>query len=433
MGCDSSDAPVNGNNTDNNQTDIGDNKTDTGDNKTDTGDNKTDTGDNKTDTDNNNDTEKTVEECTESHKVWCDNKCIDPMTNKAFCGAKYQGKCNSELKDSDDYQGENCDNLKKGNRTYKCNEGKCVIVPCGSDQKEDENGNCVNKDNECKDDSCEKSCGDKVLCENECRDPLSDNHYCGAKIYTSCNEKQNCENGTCVAVGCTGEQQLCKDKKTGKQVCTDIKSDQYHCGKCESSCHNHPFVSHLSFLGCDNGKCKYKCSGETTLCQNETTLTCADTKTDRDHCGTCFHKCGENQGCDNGVCKDDPCGETECYFGGECIKNDFTKCGHACVNCKDVTNAYEGTCDDNAVCHVGICVPIVYHLEGEPGNYKCVKNSEYACGPANKVEYKNCHEMPHSVKVECNLDAAECHVMTCEDGWVPSERHLECVKSNQKI
>lgn len=56
-------------------------------------------------------------------------KCIDPMTDNAYCGAK--GLCNSDDAGSQHFRGTVC------NSNHKCVDGKCVLEEgyCDSEVK----------------------------------------------------------------------------------------------------------------------------------------------------------------------------------------------------------------------------------------------------------------------------------------------------------
>ncbi|MBR4985125.1 MAG: hypothetical protein IKY83_05240, partial [Proteobacteria bacterium] len=330
--------------------------------------------------------------------VFCNNTCIDPMTNKSFCGAK--GLCSDE-EDTDNYKGKDCkaqqcvdgqciDACPKGEHTYGdqceldtvdncgqhgyvcsekvpgwvdggCENGACVATECNADE-----GYTLDKG------KCNAACiGSQVKCGGLCRDPLTDNEYCGATgtivecatVGTKCGEGEVCVGGTCLKNSCKGDlPDLCEityEDGTKKNECRNVKKEDVdHCGACNYVCANNP-ANHATSNTCIAGVCQYICDSGYTNCggvtaQDINCIKTTDLQTDGQNCGSCGNVCGTGKACVGGKCVQNSCsGSTPdlCVVGGQNVckntkSNDAAHCGACNYACADnpATNASSNTC-----------------------------------------------------------------------------------------
>ena len=162
-------------------------------------------------------------------------KCIDPMTDNAYCGAK--GLCNSDDAGSQHFRGTVC------NSNHKCVDGKCVLEEgyCDSEVKYPVcDGNkavrCDDKTGKKLTEDCEKRglvCDDGVCKEPKCADAGITHGSCSedGKTYFTCDEDGRVHRETCNAdmpcrpvVGC--------NKECEKDACYDDKSKSSLYKKC---------------------------------------------------------------------------------------------------------------------------------------------------------------------------------------------------------
>lgn len=175
----------------------------------------------------------------------------------------------------------------------------------------------------CDEGSC--ACPEGTLaCGGECK-PLSffeTNENCGA-CGLACTGGATCAERECACPGsqvfCDG---ACRDEVffastancgTCGNACTVTGAACLPSGECECA------AGCTSGASCVGGACQ--CPAGKTACNG----TCVDTKSDKEHCGSCGRACGERQWCNAGVCDSlmyAPCGDGVgvCEPGYECVK-----------------------------------------------------------------------------------------------------------------
>ena len=275
-------------------------------------------------------------DCAKNWEISCGGKCIDPSMNDAFCGAR--GKCNDSDDLSDNYRGQRC------REDEICQNGICV---CASSRK--------------------------IRCGDACIDPTKDATHCGARGSCSdvdrdsanyrgqsCLSGERCTDGTCACarsleISCDGKCINPNDNMTycgARSLCSDETSDS----------DNYRGVSCHEGQICENGICKCAKSREIS-CDS----TCIDPAIDNKHCGAV------------GRC-DDPNSISPDFIGGIC----------------DWCEGGECMCDDNK------------HIY----NHSCEIDDETNCGAHGNA--CSGEKFVHAAEVKC-LDG-ECVVTACEPG-----------------
>ena len=264
--------------------------------------------------------------------------CIDPLTDKDFCGYRLEPKPN---------------------------------MPGGANAPD--TPPCDPEDENCKPDDtpCDNSDPDN-LCTDEPDTPADDPEY--EATYETCTNNDICQNGVCVTNNCGENQVSCIVNALNETACIDIKSDdENHCGACGYKCSDH-LVQNAISSQCENGACIYKClPGFINVGEGNgfKTIHCIDPTTSNAYCGAvsstnpgspcegstiCYHgKCIENN-CDPGyVLCSTPYDEI-----GKCINlraaiddnkvsdddrdSNCGACGYKCID-HPLKNAYSDTCD----------------------------------------------------------------------------------------
>jgi hypothetical protein len=178
-----------------------------------------------------------------SGQVKCGTSCIDPSSNRQYCGAK-----------------DGCVGAAACKATEACVDGSCKLL-CATGQ---------------------------VACGDACIDPQTNPNYCGASDPCGTNPGSKCgANHVCVAGAC---QPVCPLICDGS--CIDPQTNPAHCGK--SSC-----TPITSCTACVAGECKtwVICGDGKTNCSG----TCVDTAgNDNNNCGACGRTCSTQ--CQSGVC-----------------------------------------------------------------------------------------------------------------------------------
>ncbi len=138
-----------------------------------------------------------------------------------------------------------------------------------------------------------------------------------------------------------------ENEKVCGEVCTDVQSNDKHCGNCDTTCDE---TEH-----CVSGSCK-KIEEEDSCDENDGKLKCGDNCIDitanDEHCGACDNKCGTDQKCVAGTCKENK-QEPECK-----AEDGKAMCSDTCV---DITNNVyhcgdcETACGENMVCKNKVC------------------------------------------------------------------------------
>mgnify|MGYP006980632252 CR=1 FL=1 len=330
-------------------------------------------------------------------QIKCGSKCIDPLENKTYCGAK--GTCEGDDEKQDNFKGEICE------EGSVCSEGKCSVTcvsgqivcngkcidpkadntycgakgVCNNDSTDSENykgATCTNG-RVCSNGSCDLTCETgKIICDNKCVDPKADNIYCGAKAgctgATQCSGVTPlCSGGKCVST-CIGNQIVCGDR------CVDPSSDNSYCGA-KGACNNDS-ISSTDYKGatcrdgriCSNGTCALTCETGKIICNNK----CVDPKTDNTYCGAkgvCNNDSTDSENYKGATCKDGRvCSKGTCALTCEtgkiicdnkCVdpKTDNTYCGakEGCTEAKKCSGVtplcYDGKCVSTCVGNQIVC------------------------------------------------------------------------------
>ena len=336
-----------------------------------------------------------------ANEVFCDEHCVNPLTDSTFCGAS--GSC-SALEDT---RGTDCRAQETG---QSCQNGECRCMV------------------------------GMVYHEGKCRNPLNDPAYCGPKGIT-CDNGEVCDNGECRKNACEDPtQELCV--VGGANACVRIFADEAdHCGACNYRCAEHP-MNHATANRCVDGKCQYECiSAEYENCGTEENPLCLSQesmKSDPMHCGGCDKDpCNENEFCSDGECVQSAC-QNACHIpgesGGKECQNLDDKCGVQCIDCNTANNASKGTCSDLGVCTITECAT-GYRLENQElsrGSVpSCELNTAEACGSRNgQAPVLNCRA--EGMDGICSQDEKgnpKCIATSCSAG-----KHLrdgECVPDSE--
>ena len=392
-------------------------------------------------------------------QILCDGKCIDPNVNNAYCGAK--GLCNSESKDDEDYKGMACPSgnvCSEGKCGITCVAGqiKCgnkCIDPltnntycgakglCNSESKDDEDykGMACPSGNVCSEGKCGITCvAGQIKCGNKCIDPLTNNTYCGAtgdctgyNSGVSCPSGNVCSGGSC-HIACPGMQVLCNN------ICVNPSTDDVYCGargRCNSDSIDSPDfggVACKNGYSCKNGRCNISCLDSQVICNGK----CIDPETNDQYCGAkgqCNNAsstsndykgvtCGDGMKCIEGNCHCASSNHIMC--GGKCIdpNTDNQYCGAKgyCIS-TDSTNAnYNGAnCKDGNICVAGKCI-----LNTCPSGYTlCDSNGSRSCVNVNADDIYNCGACGYSCvdNYMSGVELVGCHLgecrYRCPDGY----------------
>ncbi len=373
------------------------------------------------------------EDC-RSNEAWCIDRCINPMENNKFCGAR--GECSDDDSASAHWKGDDCGS----NGT--CIQGKCN-TDCGPGTHKSKDSGCEPDTKEdcgplhkvctgsqiCSDGDCMDQCKDnKVACmvgsETHCIDPQTSKDFCGADETCSggkkCPAEQDCVGGNCVClsglVKCTLEDQT--------ERCIDPQNDSDFCGA-DDSCANYTKCTGTQI--CENQKCEIKCTDDEIRCDGK----CVNPNNDNDYCGATvnssgvcenIHHCGTGQHCVDKQCK---CiAETEIFCDDACIDPTTSDiyCGanqsstNECVNYK--------TCTSEQICNDRNC--ICQNADSVLCDNKCIdpKNNNQYCGAKPGCsDYKTCADFQYCKNGDCVNDENIC--LTFDDPEVEAYAYLK--------
>ena len=332
------------------------------------------------------------QECEIDGQVQCDDECIDPNNDPKYCGADDRckhyttcdgssqecraGSCvpkNSEQPKACEREGlVSCGDIcinPKTNKTYCGADDHCQnFTTCDELSQDCSNGTCVPKNTE-QTKACENA--GQVKCGDACIDPKSAPKYCGAdencEHYTACDESsQNCSNGTCVNKQFE-QPKTCEIAGQVKCVdtCIDPKTDQKYCGA-DDKCDHYTTCNEFTEV-CRGGTCVPKGTEEPQTCaiagQVKCGDTCIDPKTSQKYCGAdenCTHytSCNESsQDCIGGTCVNKQVDQPQNCNSGQ------VKCGNTCIDPKtnkqycgaDANCTHYTTCGDRYICDSGNC------------------------------------------------------------------------------
>lgn len=375
--------------------------------------------------------------------VACSGTCIDPQTNRDFCGARAcDGAGSGGLGgNSGDSFGEKCEADElciEGACQVGCSQGQLVcggacIDPetsplfCGATDCSltDGEGVACESGQACVAGVCQTSCpGAQLVCDGACINPSTDREHCGAtdcgveeSSGEACEEGQVCVLGAC-ATSCPAGQIVCAGK------CIDPDTDANHCGATDCNAVPTSGVDCGSGEVCVTGSCATSCPPGQQACGASGSEQCVDPTRDREYCGAtdCStgangEVCSDGEVCSNSACVTScPTGELEC--NGKCIdpSTDLDFCG--ATDCTD-GDAGDGTsCDSGNVCSAGQCT--VSCVEGQINcGGKCVDpdtDNQYcgasgncsggnvgtACTSGNVCADGDCAASCPSGQLECN-------------------------------
>lgn len=280
-----------------------------------------------------------------------DLKCVDPLTDREFCGAN--ASCQS-------YEacgaGEICDggacktSCPPGQ--YACG-GKCIDPQtdhtyCGAGATCTGGTNCAD-DEVCGSGHCAHTCPNgQVICAGKCVTSATDREFCGADTscqgYTACDPGEVCDGGQC-KTSCPNGQYACGGK------CIDPQTDHTYCGA-DAACNGGTPCP--TDQVCSGGHCGYTCPVGQQACGGK----CIDPQTDENYCGadaTCGggHPCGTGSFCNAGQCWS-PCGAGQAFCGETCVDPQTNR--GLCNASGLCSGAASGTsCAPDQVCAGGAC------------------------------------------------------------------------------
>ncbi|MET0341542.1 MAG: hypothetical protein ABW252_11125 [Polyangiales bacterium] len=265
-------------------------------------------------------------------QVDCNGTCVDPQTDRAYCGAT--GDCQGSNNGDACPAGQVC---SSGSCAFSCPAlqiecgGTCIDPAtdrgfCGAtgDCSLANNGNVCASGEVCSGGVCALSCaGNQIICGGACVNPLTDRGYCGATgdcllshIGSACADGEVCGAGVC-AVSCPGTQIECGGR------CVDPDTDRGYCGATgDCSVANNGDVCADGEV-CSNGDCALSCASGLLQCGS----TCVNPQTDRSFCGATGDCMGGNDGsmCASGeVCAAGICA-VSCQMG-------LVNCGGSCIS-----------------------------------------------------------------------------------------------------
>jgi hypothetical protein len=240
--------------------------------------------------------------------VECNGKCVDPVTDRAYCGAS--GDCTGDSAGSVCAAGEVCN---AGKCALSCQaglvncEGKCIDPMndpryCGADAS-CANGTTCAAGNVCSLGTCRLTCQvGLVNCGGKCIDPLQDKRFCGVDASCAggveCGADWTCAQGTCRPLVCLDGQVLCGNR------CIDPQSDVSYCGASGFCTGPLAGTACLPSQSCSAGTCV--CPDNTVRCGDG----CVDPLLDPKYCGATGTCTGANAGSAclaNQVCSDGQC------------------------------------------------------------------------------------------------------------------------------
>ena len=248
-------------------------------------------------------------------QVYCGGKCVDPLTDIAYCGATgTTNSCNDV--GTKCATGMVCTN---GTCSASCLEGqvycggKCVdpktdITFCGATGTTnscDDVGTKCATGTVCTNGTCSASClKGQVYCGGKCVDPRTDTTFCGATGTTttctstgeSCAAGNQCYEGTC-SLSCQIGLMNCGGK------CLDMEA--------------------TNVQSCSQSSTKLVCEGGFANCDGKVANGCeTNVRSDNNNCGECGFVCASGNVCSNGRCT------TSCV-------SSQTNCGGTCINTTD--------------------------------------------------------------------------------------------------
>lgn len=378
-------------------------------------------------------------------QVKCGTKCVDPASNRDFCGAK--GDCDDQ--GDQNTRGKACADTEMcvfGECKAECTvgqafcEGLCIDPKsdtkfCGATGTTKSCGSFTECKNGriCSEGTCQCPTG-HILCNSFCIDPKTNPDYCGAtcegdNVGAICNAKtQYCAEGVCANIECASGETICSDSQ-GAPVCQELKTQSTeHCGACFWDCDAHALANAKS-NACLGGKCQYECVEGYTNCGTATQPRCIQTdsmQSNPHHCGSCNTVCTATQTCSAGACVDSTECESKPVCSANACSNSDTKCGASCLNCSTDQEATHGFCSSQNVCVLTEC-KAGYHLSDN--KRACIQNSETSCAPRDSSLAVDCVSLKREGAdgVDCDAQGL-CVVKSCARGYILNVSKTQCVE-----
>ncbi|MBQ9394683.1 MAG: hypothetical protein IJU23_04090 [Proteobacteria bacterium] len=311
-------------------------------------------------------------------EVLCPGSCINPNTNKEFCGA--DPSCSSYIPCSD---------------FEDCVEGKCVQSSC---PHEGESICTINEQN---------------LCINIHGD---DPNHCGA-CGASCSDTETaktdgCSDGKCIYF-C--KENLINCGSDTEPLCLSpdqLKSDPLHCGKCNAKCKNNEL--------CQDGKCIVN------SCKNNECLYNNSCTNHKEHCGTQCINCNTANHAATGICEENgTCRITSCATDyhltpeGTCAIDSATACPNGkssgTVNCNTIDQYTKAGNCVKGFCQATECQANTHLKDG-----KCIADTLTNCG----VSEVNCSQLAGWKTGKC--ENGKCVSTTCKSGFCLNSLQNQC-------
>ncbi len=196
---------------------------------------------------------------------------------------------------------------------------------------------------------CAPSCGPaEVCCElaagTECFDLRNDPRHCGECSVDCINENRGdgCAANNCTCggefLGCSGMRDdfCCPARRPGTPpYCANLETSGADCGGCNVRC-DPERSDRCSGGSCRCGEGRDQCAGtpESMCCQAGVDVMCADTTSDRFHCGSCDNLCRTGERCE----------DSSCTLGASCP----AECAPGEICC-------DGSCCSRRACMAGTC------------------------------------------------------------------------------
>jgi hypothetical protein len=359
----------------------------------------------------------------------CGGKCIDPKSDQSFCGAS--GTCTGPAAGVSCAGGDVCSN---GTCALSCQaglvncSGTCVDpltdrAFCGAKNQcfGPDAGTVCAAGEVCSNGTCAVSCqAGLVDCGGKCVDPLTDRAFCGAsgsctgaQAGAICAAGDVCSGGTC-AVTCAAGLVDCGGK------CIDPLTDRSFCGASNTCTGPEAGATCAAGFVCDAGACKLSCQGGLVNCGG----TCVDPATDGTYCGasgsctgpSAGTTCASGQVCSGGTCAV-TCQAGLVLCGGSCVDPSTSRahCGatadcagpNAGTACGSRDTCSGGTC--TTICPVGqlicnsVCVDPTTSLAFCGATADCTgPNAGVACRPSSTCQ-------PGTNPCPCNPGLVDCN------------------------
>ncbi len=189
--------------------------------------------------------------------------------------------------------------------------------------------------------------------KDKCR--ADDVNHCG-KHTIDCTKAAGWKSGSCIDKTCFAEE--CK---IGYHLANIIDKDNKERTACEEDTHDacgSITIQCREDQVCTQGECTDICGPNEVYCSSDDAKpTCMpedQLKSDPFHCGKCDKKCETNELCQDSQCIISTCTNNECLFNNACINQD-DHCGIQCVNCNTANHASAGVCKEGS-CSITSCV-----------------------------------------------------------------------------